>query len=586
MKRVLCAVLLLGAVVTVPATVDATNGKKVTFTVGVQQDIDSLNVTVGVLVPDFEVWNLIWPSLTSTAAKDFAAEPGMADSWSKSADGLVWTYKMRAGMKWSDGQPMTADDVKYTIDRANEEKWNSHVTITANLTAKVVDADTLEVTTSVPDPRLPSLGAYIIPKHLYEKVSKEELPNYAAEDKMGGGPFMIGEVNKGEFVRLVRNPNWYGKKPVMDEVILRHYADRNAAFEALKSGEIDATDDVPVNQFAAIKGGSGNIIGINGTQGSFSELGMNNGCSSSPGDGNPALHDKLVRQAINVAIDRELMIKKSLQGTGTPGTAIFPSADPSWDLKVPAGKEYTYNPDKAKALLDQAGWKDSNGDGVRDKDGKELKLRYFDRNTGSGQDNTGFITGWLKDVGIATEVTTMAEDALTAALGQNQFDLFTWGWTPYVDPDAELSYFTKAQATTDPEAVGYNDANWCNDEYDKLYEQQHTELDVAKRHEIVQKMLEIFYEEAPYAVLYKYDELQAFRSDRWENFVRQPDKTGPVLFTNSSPSYLELRLKGSGGGSGSNNAGLFAGLGGAAVLIAGGSLWFRSRRKGSADLRE
>jgi peptide/nickel transport system substrate-binding protein len=148
-----------------------------------------------------------------------------------------------------------------------------------------------------------------------------------------------------------------------------------------------------------------------------------------------------------------------------------------------------------------------------------------------------------------------------------------------------LSYFTKAQATTDPESVGYNDANWCNDEYDKLYDQQHTELDVAKRRVIVQKMLEIFYEEAPYAVIYKTDELQAFRSDLWENFVRQPDKTGPVLFTNSSPSYLELRVKGTGGG-GSNNAGLYAGIGGAAVLIAGGSLWFRSRRKGSADLRE
>ena len=181
-------------------------------------------------------------------------------------------------------------------------------------------------------------------------------------------------------------------------------------------------------------------------------------------------------------------------------------------------------------MLAEAGWTDTNGDGTVDKDGKELKLRYFDRSEGDGGQNTDFLTGWLKDIGIATEVTTMDDDALTAAIGQNEFDIFTWGWVPFVDPDAELSYFTSDQATTDPEVVGYNDANWCSDKYDELYAQQHVELDIAKRRDIVQQMLEIMYEEAPYVVLYKYDDLQAIRSDRWENFVRQPaeDRSGAV----------------------------------------------------------
>jgi peptide/nickel transport system substrate-binding protein len=297
------------------------------------------------------------------------------------------------------------------------------------------------------------------------------------------------------------------------------------------------------------------------------------------------LKEKLVRQAINYAIDRDLMVKKSLAGHGTPGTAFAPSADPSWDLKVPDGKLYTYDPDKAKSLLDEAGWKDTNGDGTRDKDGKELKLRYFDLTEGDSAKNTDFITGWLKDVGIATEVTSMDQDAMTAVVGQNEFDLFTWDWIPFVDPDSQLSNYISSQVTTDPEVVGYNDANWCNDEYDKLYEQQHIELDVTKRHEIVQKMLEIFYDEAPYAVLYKADNLQAFRSDRWENFVRQPAVTGPVLFTNTSPAYVELVAKGGSSSSGTS-AGVWAGLGVAAIAIVGGGLWFRTRRKGSDDERE
>jgi len=98
-------------------------------------------------------------------------------------------------------------------------------------------------------------------------------------------------------------------------------------------------------------------------------------------------------------------------------------------------------------------------------------------------------------------------------------------------------------------------------------------------------MLEIFYEDAPYAVLYKYDDLQAIRSDRWENFVRQPAETGPVLFTNTSPAYLELRQKG-GGSDSSGSTGLWIAVGVAAVLIIGGGLWFRSRRKETADERE
>src|SRR4029079_14743564 len=153
MRRLLLAVLLIGGLVTVPAT-EASGADKVTFTVGQLQNIDSLNVTVGGLVIDFEVWNLIWPFLTDMAAKDFSPQPAMAESWTSSNNGMTWTYKIPSGMKGSDGEPMTADDVKYTIDRANEEQWNSHISITQNLTAKVIAANTLAQQSALPDPRL------------------------------------------------------------------------------------------------------------------------------------------------------------------------------------------------------------------------------------------------------------------------------------------------------------------------------------------------------------------------------------------------------------------------------------------------
>jgi peptide/nickel transport system substrate-binding protein len=295
------------------------------------------------------------------------------------------------------------------------------------------------------------------------------------------------------------------------------------------------------------------------------------------------LTDPLVRQAINYAIDRDLMVEKSINGLGVAADAISPSASRSWDYTAPDAERYKYDPDKAKALLDQAGWVDD-GTGKRSKDGVELRLRYFDRNTGQGRVNTEFIRDWLQDVGIATDLETMDPDTLGERLYQNDFDLFTWGWVPFVDPDPQLYNFTKEAVNFDTEASLSNDANWCDDEYDALYIQQQQELDPDKRHDIVEQMLKIFHDRGPYAVLYRGDDLQAFRTDKWENFVRQPKDTGPVLFTNASGAYLDLELKdGGGGGDDGNSAGLWIGIGGAAVALTGVTLLIRNRRGRESD---
>ena len=558
---------------------------ELTFAVGVTQDIDSLNVTVGFLVIDYEIWNLTLPMLTSKAASDFSILPSMAESWTSSEDGLTWTYKLRSDMKWSDGVPMTADDVAYTITRSVQDGWWNHTTVTGNLTATATDAQTLVVTSSVPDPKLPILDVYIVPKHIYEKISAEDLPNYLADDYVSGGPFQIVERKEGEFVRLVQNPNWFGKKPAMDQLIFRTFETAEAQYNALKAGDLDAVDDVPGKIFATIMAGDEpNITGIAGNQGSFSELAMNSGCPTGIGDGHVALQDPNVRRAINWAIDRQLLVDKVLNGFGKPAVGISASANPAFDYQVEADQTYSYDPAKANALLDEAGWIDTNGDGVRDKDGVELKLRYFDRSVGGASDTTPFITGFLKDVGIATDVKTFDEDSLAAIQSKSEFDLYTWGWSPYADPDNMLSNFTSSAVPTDPAVGGYNDGNWCNAEYDALYEKQNVELDPVKRADLIQQMHKIFVNDGPYAVLYKYDNLQAFRSDRWQNFERQPAEVGPIMFTQTSSAYLNLEpVSGDSGGGGGTNTIVVIGI----ALVAAGVVFtlLRVRRKKSADDR-
>ena len=207
---------------------------------------------VGALVIDYEIWNLQYATLTDKAAKDFSVTPGLAESWKISDDGLTVTYTLREGLKWSDGEPLTAEDVAYTINRSRDEEWINHVSTTANLDAKALDDRTVEITRSVPDPKLPVMDVYIVPKHIYEKYDKEAVYEYDGQDGVGSGPFTVTEVKKGEFVRMERNPNWHGKKPAMDEVIFRIFANAEAQYQALKTGELDAVDDVPIEIFTTL----------------------------------------------------------------------------------------------------------------------------------------------------------------------------------------------------------------------------------------------------------------------------------------------------------------------------------------------
>ncbi len=153
-------------------------------------------MTVGELVSSYELWNLQYATLTDLAADDFATTPGLAESWS-SEDGKKWTYVLREGLEWSDGTPLTAEDIEYTINRSREEEWLNHTSTVQNLTAEATDERTVVVTSSVNDPKLPGLSAYIVPKHVYEKIPADEITKYEALDGVASGAVLPGGVEEG-----------------------------------------------------------------------------------------------------------------------------------------------------------------------------------------------------------------------------------------------------------------------------------------------------------------------------------------------------------------------------------------------------
>jgi peptide/nickel transport system substrate-binding protein len=566
--------------------------ERLTLTVGMTQEIDSPNVTVGYTVAAYEVWNLQYATLTDKAADDFETIPGLAESWEASDDGQTYTYHLREGLQWSDGEPLTAEDVAYTVNRSRDEEWYNHFSTTQNLEATAIDDVTVEITSSVPDPKLPTMDVYIVPKHIYEDISADDLGTYEATDGVASGPYSLTQLRRGQDWTMEANPTYWGGEPAIDRIIFRLFTNPDAMVTALEQGEIDAAMNVPSSSMANLED-EDDIVAVQGQQGGFDELAMNAGAGGI-GDGHPALQDVVVRQAIAHAVDKETIVSRVLNGLGEPADAMSPSPDRSWTPEIE--DPFEFDLDAANQLLDDAGYEDTDGNGVREMPGggEELRFRWAVRTESEiAQPIYELVSGSLADIGIETEVETYNDTQLGPVIGRGNWDIFVWGWTPFVDPDPQLSYFTCDQVSTDPDDPlnYYNDANWCSEEYDALYEEQNQELDRDRREEIVHEMLTLFYEDAAYVVLDYAPDLQAYRTDRFEGWVRQPADIGPVIFSNTSPSYAQLvpvtedAASGDGGDDGGSSTGLIIVIAVLGVLVIGGGA-FALGRRGSADDRE
>ena len=291
------------------------------FTVGITDDVDSLNPFTGIVATSYEMYQLMYPTLTENGADDFAPVPGLAESWEESADKTTWTYRIRSGLTWSDGQPLTARDAAYTFNRIMDGDYEqtNYGSYVANITeAEATDDTTLVLTVEKPSPLMENLAVYILPEHIWKEIDGDEVRSYENEPTdgqpiVGAGPFVLIEREKGQFIRFRANPDYYDGPPAVDELTFRVYKNGDAVAQALRKGEIDFADEMQANVFDAVKDEAG-ITAVNAAYYGFNEIGMNVGAALADGtpigDGNPALKDKRVRQAINHAIDRQTLVEK------------------------------------------------------------------------------------------------------------------------------------------------------------------------------------------------------------------------------------------------------------------------------------
>ncbi|MCU0299724.1 MAG: ABC transporter substrate-binding protein, partial [Candidatus Nanopelagicales bacterium] len=242
------AIALMVAFPALPASAE----DKTVFTVGITQDVDTTNPFTGIAAASFEAYQMMYPTLTEYSAADFSTVPGLAESWEESADQTYWTYKIRPGLKWSDGKPLTARDAAYTFNRVinGDIEQTNYGGYTSTITRAVAQDDTtLVLYVKKPSPIMYHLAVYILPEHIWKDIDGKQVKSYKNEPEdgqpvVGGGPFVLTERRKGEFLRFEANPDFYGGKPAADEVVFRVYKNTDAIAEALRKGEVDYANDL------------------------------------------------------------------------------------------------------------------------------------------------------------------------------------------------------------------------------------------------------------------------------------------------------------------------------------------------------
>ncbi|MEU8608292.1 ABC transporter substrate-binding protein [Actinoplanes sp. NPDC048791] len=570
--------LLLSAGSVLPAQAAPAGSSTGRLDVALLQQIDSLNPFTGISAPAQQIFGLTYDRLTDYRTTDNVPVPGLAESWQTSPDGRTWTFTIRRGVQWSDGQPLTAADIAFTYTTIMKQPTSVNAALVEAFTAVTAPADdTLVIKTSAPTPTMLSLDIPIVPEHVWRtRDPMGELP--AGTGTVGSGPFRLVEARPGEQYRLERRAGHWRGTPGPAEVVLRHYTNSDAAAQALRTGEVDVVGNLTPAQFEALAREP--AVATNEARGTrFTHLGFNPGAARADGtpigDGNPALRDPRVRAAIEQAVDRRTLVDRVLLGHGDPGLAYFPPTYQPWAW-TPATPSRPFDPVAAGRLLDEAGLR-------RGADGRRpLTLRLFApaERVHYGQSAT-FIREWLAAIGVTVMVTTMADTKLGQRVRAGRYDMFLGGWILDPDPAFLLSVQTCA-ARPDAAGNGTTDAFTCNPRWDDLYRRQSHELDTERRVALVRQMQQSLYETAALVPLYYPAVLEAYRRDHFQGLTRRPAASGSLVgawsYVTATPVVPEAGAP--------RGHGALAGVGIAVAVLLGAAAFLVHRRRASRHLRE
>lgn len=505
---------------------------------GTLSNIDTLNPFVTFQQNSYSTFEYIYPQLVQYDIKSLEFVPDFAQTWESSADGLTWTFHTAPNAKWSDGQPLTANDAAFTFGTILKYGDGPAANLSGGLThvtkVEASDDNTLVITYSAPVANVLSnlQQISILPQHVWAQYAVgdgkalRQFPNEPTDQPLvSGGPFELARYKKDQVAIFQTNPNYYGTKPSIDGFGLQYFSNDDSMVAALQNGQIQAAINVPVTAVEALKGNSSLTV-YNGPGITLRDLIIN---SSPEKTTNLELLDPKVRMAMEYAIDRDAIVKTAWLGYAEPGSTIVAPGTGDWHDSQIQG--LPFDTDKANALLDQAGYA-MGADGIRVANGHPMSytVLFASDETGAGDAAFRIIQNGFQQIGIQITQRKMDNDAVNSAiLGDNntynQFDLAMWDWFPLVDPDFILSVLTKAQWG------GWSDTGFDNPTYDKLYQEQGLAIAPTKRLQIVHQMQKIAFDNRPYIILNYNQVIDAWSND-WAGFDDNESVLG--LFNNLS----------------------------------------------------
>jgi peptide/nickel transport system substrate-binding protein len=538
--------------------------QKTTFIYGVSAPNSSLNPLVGYLGLDYNIWAMEYNLPIEFGTKDFSPDfaHSIVTSVDTSSDNMSFTYHMRSGLKWSDGQPYTANDVAWSLNYYKQQDISNYaadLALVKNVT--VTDPTTFVIhstkPTSVYNGQAVFMYDYILPEHIWSKLSEPK--KFDDVPAVGSGPYIVTKAKAGDFVQLERNPNYWGTAvgldPHVDVIIEKIFNDENQMAAALQRGEIDFIWSLSSANILNTLKTKPNIAVHGAVQPSFEELMVNTGSAfeTNPaggfkphGTGSHAAADPAFRRALREAVDSQTIVDKVLLGYGTAADSpVQPDAVPAgshWD--PPADQTLSFNLDKAKADLAAAGYKDTDGDGIVNDPvtGKDVVLQYYARTSDQNTIKTApYVKSWFKQIGVGLNVQAVSDSKATSLFQAGDLDMYDWGWYPNPDPNYILGIFTCAQRPPNASTYANNDSYFCDPQYDKLYQQQLTATSTDQRVAIIQKMQQILYQQQPYLMLYYNQNLEAWRTDRFTGFTPQPSPDGDMLAFYGPFSIINIR---------------------------------------------
>jgi len=447
---------------------------------------------------------------------EIAAEIPSTENGGLSDDGLTLTINLRDDVNWSDGEPVTANDFVFTYEMymadsntvSSRYPYEDYV-----VSVEATDDHTLVVTFNSPFAAwLTSLfNGGAVPEHILRPVFEADgtLDNAEWNNKptVGVGPFVFTEWETDSHIIFEANPNWINP-PKLQQVFIR-MADDAAQEVAILAGDTDIGTFLDWSQADAINN-SGKAKFVTQPSGYDEGWFLN----FDPATAHPAMLDVNVRKAIVLATDRQKITQDLLGGLTEPPATFWGSTPPYED---PSLKPEAYDPDEAKRLLDEAGWVDSNGDGTRDKEGKELVLRYIANQRQLRKDVQAVVQQMWAQVGIGTELVNYGDDYFNGYAdggpqATGQYDIAEYSSAgSYPDPEASVNWLCSEVVGSD-NPDGGNWQGYCNADLDALFDQQATETNPEARKELYYQIEKLMNDEVVWVGLWKDPDLWAVSS--------------------------------------------------------------------------